>query len=184
MASTNGSCYLTTTIFRRTLVRNPAPDERHAFIDRHDDEQDVAYASDVRILAEPGGLRLTFTRTRVTEDVSGGATAARGQDAEVIARVLLPAVAARRLLRLLPKRLDLQQALAEDYDRETEEEAERDPFLVATELAEFDDEPYPEEQQAMAEVGWQEYLAGETVPWDDVKHDLLQQDDAPSRAAS
>jgi hypothetical protein len=50
------------------------------------------------------------------------------------------------------------------------------PFLAALAEAEYDDEPYTEEQQATVREGWEEYLRGETVPWEEFRRDLLEQD--------
>lgn len=155
----------------------PAYEDESAIVH---DRADLIYASDVRILAEPGGVQLTFTRPRSTLDEPGMASRDRVQSVttEVIARVVLPPSAARRLLRLLPRGLDLQQTLAEAYDRETEKEPERDAFLSALAEAELDDEPYTEEQREMAQAGWEEYQRGETIPWEVVRRELFEEEDA------
>jgi hypothetical protein len=137
-----------------------------------DADADLVYANGVVVVAEPGGLRLIFTRTPTAGQPSTGSEAA---ESDVIASLVLPPLAARRLLRLLPERLDRQQALAEAYARETEGlvAVETDPLLAALAAAEEDDEPYTEEERAAAQAGWEEYLRGETRPWEDVKREVL-----------
>lgn len=48
-----------------------------------------------------------------------------------------------------------------------------DPFLAAHEAAEWDDEPYTDEDRAAAEEGWQAYLRGESSPWEEVRRELF-----------
>jgi hypothetical protein len=98
-------------------VRDSAHDSTRIGVADHGEEPEPVYANDVQIMAEPGGLQLTFLRPRQTGNEPGQRSWADNADSEVIARVVLPRLAARRLLRLLPKRLDLQQALADEYSR-------------------------------------------------------------------
>ncbi len=56
-----------------------------------------------------------------------------------------------------------------------------DPFLAALEAAEWDDEPYTDEERAASQQGWEEYLRGETVPWEVVRRELLADDDEGGR---
>ncbi len=49
-----------------------------------------------------------------------------------------------------------------------------DPFLAALAAAELDDEPYTDEQRAMADAGWQDFLAGRTIPWEEVRRRLFR----------
>ncbi|MCC7023522.1 MAG: hypothetical protein IT338_11895 [Thermomicrobiales bacterium] len=140
---------------------------------------DLVYANGVTVVAEPGGLRLIFTRTPTAGEPSNVPEAA---ESDVIARLVLPPLAARRLLRLLPERLDHQQALAEAYDRETEGlagAAETDPFLAALAAAEEDDEPYTEEQRAAAQAGREAFARGEFASLDDVWHELVGEEATP-----
>lgn len=50
----------------------------------------------------------------------------------------------------------------------------RDPFLAALAAAEWDDEPYTDEQQALAEAGRQEIPRGETVTLEELKRQLAR----------
>lgn len=148
--------------------------------ERHPDpDDDLVYANGVTVVAEPGGLRLIFTRTPTEGQPSGAPEAA---ESNVIARLVLPPLAARRLLRLLPDRLELQQALAEAYARETEGLAgagETDPFLAALASAEEDDEPYTEEERAAAQAGREAFARGEYASLDDVWRDLVGEEATP-----
>jgi hypothetical protein len=145
-----------------------------------EDETALVYASDVRIVAEPGGLQLLFTRPRAKTEHLGQRSRDYAAATEIIARVVLPPSVAQRLLRLLPTRLDQQQALAEEYARETDEKLERDPFLAALADAEYDDEPFTDEQREAARIGWEEYQRGETAPWEEFRRELLAEDETPS----
>jgi hypothetical protein len=71
-----------------------------------DEGPELVYASDVQIMAEPGGVQLTFLRPRPAEGDLDRSSPEPDATAEVIARVVLPPLAARRLLRLLPRRLE------------------------------------------------------------------------------
>jgi hypothetical protein len=51
-----------------------------------------------------------------------------------------------------------------------------DPFLAALAEAEYDDEPYTDEQRAVAQEGWEEYLRGDIVPWEEFRRELMEQD--------
>lgn len=55
------------------------------------------------------------------------------------------------------------------------DEAPNDPFLAMPADAELDDEPYTDEQRAMSEAGWQDHLAGRTIPWEEVRRSLLNE---------
>ena len=57
----------------------------------------------------------------------------------------------------------------------------QDPFLAALDAAEWDDEPYTNEDRAASRQGWEEYLRGETVPWEAVRRELLADDDEGGR---
>jgi hypothetical protein len=61
-----------------------------------------------------------------------------------------------------------------------QDEASTDLFLATHAAAEYDDEPYTEEQRAAAQVGWEEYQRGETIPWEEFRRELLE-DNGPSR---
>jgi hypothetical protein len=50
-----------------------------------------------------------------------------------------------------------------------------DRFLATHAAAEYDDEPYTDAQRAVAEKGWQEYLRGDTVPWEEVRRELMEE---------
>jgi hypothetical protein len=141
-----------------------------------DDDPELMYASDVQIMADPGGVQLTFLRPLPVGGDIGRSSPEHDATAEVIARVVLPPLAARRLLRLLPRRLALQRELAEDYARATEAELEGDPFLAALAEAEDDDEPYTDEQLVAAQAGWEEYQRGETVSWEEFRPELREEE--------
>ena len=57
-----------------------------------------------------------------------------------------------------------------------------DPFLAALAAAEWDDEPYTEEECAAAQAGWEEYLRGEVASWEDVRRALL--DDVAAKTST
>ncbi len=163
-------------------MKNPKLDTSETYAIVHEDDPELVYANDVQIMAEPGGLQLTFLRPRVAADDAGKTAHDVESTPTVIARVVLPPLAARRLLRLLPRRLDLQQALADEYDRDTDAELERDPFLAAHTEAEYDDEPYTDDQRAIARAGWEEYQLGETVPWEEFRRELLEDETSTAPA--
>lgn len=147
------------------------------------DEPELVYASDVLIMAESGGLQLSFTRPRAVVGDAASSSAGHAPSTEVIARVVLPPLAARRLLRLLPRRLDLQQALAEDYALATDVELAGDPFLAALEDAEVDDEPHTDEEKAAARAGRDAFARGEFATLDDVWAELVEEDTASTVSA-
>jgi hypothetical protein len=110
----------------------------------------------------------------------------------VIARVMLPALAAERLLRLLPVHLAKQRELAADYDRDSERRAAdprvaevitNDPILDALAAADVDDEPLTDEECAAAR-GWEAYERGESAPWEDVRRALLDEAGASKLSTS
>jgi len=148
----------------------------------HDPE--LVYAGDVQIMAEPGGLQLTFTRPRPIVGKASSSSSDDDAGIEVIARIALPSLTARRLLRLLPERLHLQQQLAQNYARATDVNVASDPFLAALEDAEFDDEPYTDQEKAAVEAGWEEYQCGETIPWEEFRRELREEDEASIASAS
>jgi hypothetical protein len=164
-------------------VRNPEQDTPGKMDIVRDEDPELVYASDVQILAEPGGVQLTFLRPRPAAGDIDRSSPEQDATAEVIARVVLPPLAARRLLRLLPRRLLLQQDLAEEYARATEAELESDPFLAALAEAEYDDEPYTDEQRAAAQAGWEEYQRGETVSWEEFRRELREEEDTSKVSA-
>ena len=157
-------------------MRNPKG-ATHSITVVHDKDPDLVYANDVQVMAEPGGLQLTFLRPRTAADDPRQTSRDEDMSTEVIARVMLPPLAARRLHRRLPRRLDLQQALADEYARETDEEVERDPFLAALAEAEYDDEPYTEEQRAAVQAGREAFARGEFFSLEEVRRDLLGEND-------
>jgi hypothetical protein len=55
----------------------------------------------------------------------------------------------------------------------TVEDAASDPLVAALAAAEWDDEPYTEEERAAAQAGWEEYLRGKVSSWEDVRRALL-----------
>jgi len=57
-------------------------------------------------------------------------------------------------------------------------DAASDPLLAALAATELDDEPYTDEERAAAQAGWEAYLRGEVVSWEDVRRTLLDQIDA------
>ena len=159
------------------------------FVDTH-----PVYASDVRIAADPGGVQLIFTRFRSrAANVSepGESIDADLDLSEVIARIVLPPLAAERLLRLLPDRLVAQQELAREYARLTERHGAaknatgeskavvEDPLLEALLAVELDDEPYTDEERAAARAGWAAYVRGESTAWEEVRRSLLDENDTP-----
>jgi hypothetical protein len=155
-------------------VRNP---------DSGSADNEFAYVNDIAIIPEPGGLRLLFIRSRPEERDAG----APGAPSEVIVRLILPPLAARRLLRMLPERLERQEALAEEYARETalaasKKNSESDPFLATLTAAEDDDDPYTDAQRATAHAGWEAFERGETISWEEVRREL-QVIDAPGSAS-
>ena len=164
-------------------MRNPADAPSHPLTVAHEDEAELVYASDVQIMAESGGLQLTFLRPRPVDET---ARSAHENDVttEVIARVVLPPLAARRLLRLLPGRLDMQQELADEYARQTDDELAYDPFLAALAEAELDDEPYTEEQRAAAQAGREAVARGEFATLADVWRELVEEEDDASTMAT
>lgn len=58
-----------------------------------------------------------------------------------------------------------------------------DPLLTALDAAEWDDEPYTDEQQALAEAGRQEVLRGETVTLEEVKMQFASHPESRLRAS-
>jgi hypothetical protein len=143
----------------------------------------LLYASDVRIVVDPGGLELIFTRVvpSLAETENGqNLQGARSPFTHIVARVELPPLAAQRLLSLLPEHLDTQRDLANAYARATNRTADpvrpdnRDHFLDALAAAEDDDEPYTDEQREAVAAGWEAYQRGETAPWDVVRRELLE----------
>lgn len=59
-----------------------------------------------------------------------------------------------------------------------------DPFLAPLAAAELDDEPYTDEQRAMAEAGRQEFLAGHTTPWEEVRRGLFRDEESAPEAGA
>jgi hypothetical protein len=165
-------------------MRNSEHNTTTEFVSVHGDDPELVYANDVQIMAEPGGLQLTFLRPRAAVGESGQTAHDNEATTEVIARVVLPPLAARRLLRLLPRRLDLQQALADEYDRVTDAELERDPFRAAHAEAEYDDEPYTDEQKAAARAGRDAFARGEFATLDEVWRELGEENDATAASTS
>jgi hypothetical protein len=168
----------------RMIMRSPEPHAPSAPEFDHEGDPELVYASDVQITADPGGLRLTFMRPRAAFHEGGHVVPSDDAPAEVIARVMLPPLAARRLLRLLPRRLDLQRALADEYDLATDVEAADDPFLAALAEAEFDDEPYTDEHRAAAQAGRLAFTRGEFATLDDVWRELVEEDGSSPAAIS
>ncbi|MBA2595610.1 MAG: hypothetical protein H0V00_03185 [Chloroflexia bacterium] len=64
------------------------------------------------------------------------------------------------------------------------EDSVSDPFLAALAAAELDDEPFTDEERASAQAGWAAYLRGESTPWEDVRHALLDEADAAKISTS
>lgn len=165
------------------------------------DVMQPAYASDIQILVEPGGIHLIFRRfvpATTSSNELARSTETPQLVSEVIGRVVLPPRAAERLLRLLPDRLADQRQMADAYAQATERDAEsgthptdqqdledlrEDPFLAALAAAELDDEPYTDEQQALSEAGWQEVLRGETVTIEELKKQLANDPEAKLQAS-
>lgn len=161
-------------------MRNPH-DEITSSVGSTEEEPQLAYASDVQIAVDSGGVQLTFTRPRpMAGDRADGENASQeGRTrTKVIARVVLPPLAARRLLKLLPGGLDSQSVLADRYAQETERDpasgdaTTNDPFLLALAAAEIDDEPYTVEQREAARAGKDAFAHGEFDSLDDVWRDL------------
>lgn len=165
-------------------MRNPEHYISSTLAIPYEDDPELVYANDVQIMAEPGGLQLTFLRPRAATDDAGRAANDTEATTEVIARVVLPPLAARRLLRLLPRRLDLQQALADEYNRVTDAEIEHDAFLAALAEAEYDDEPYTDEQKAAAQAGREAFARGEFATLEEVWRELVEDDDSSAVATS
>jgi hypothetical protein len=46
--------------------------------------------------------------------------------------------------------------------------------------AEYDDEPYTDEQRAAEQAGWEEHRRGETVPWEEFRRELLEEGSTPT----
>ena len=59
------------------------------------------------------------------------------------------------------------------------DEAPDDPFLAALDAAPLDDEPFTDEQRALADAGPQDILAGRTVPWEEVRLRLNLDEETP-----
>jgi hypothetical protein len=78
----------------------------------------------------------------------------------------------------------MQQALADEYAHMTDEDLQDDPFLEALAEAEYDDEPYTDEQRAAAQAGWEAYQRGEIVSWEEFRRELLDEDEAATTSAS
>jgi hypothetical protein len=150
------------------------------------DDELLLYANDVRVVVDAGGVHLIFSRSQPLETVPDELTQRSdvGQpENEVIARVVLPPPAARRLLRILPPHLadrSERPVLAPNESAHLED----DPFLAALAAAELDDEPYTDEQRAAALAGWEACKRGETVPWEDVRRSLLDEEEAPKISLS
>jgi hypothetical protein len=157
-------------------------------------DTDPVYASDVRIAADPGGVQLIFTRFRprmANVDEPEESLDADLSQSEIIARIVLPPLAAERLLRLLPDRLIAQQDLAREYARRTGRQATsgnatgqpqtalEDPLVEALRAAALDDEPFTDEDRAAARAGWDAFQRGESASWEEVRRALLDEEDTP-----
>lgn len=50
-----------------------------------------------------------------------------------------------------------------------------DPMLLTLALAPIDDEPLTEEEIKESEEGWQEYIEGKGIPWEEVREELADE---------
>lgn len=171
-------------------MRNPIDEGASSVEFTEDEEPQLAYASDVQIAVDSGGVQLTFTRPRpIAKDQAAeeNVTQEGRTKPKVIARVVLPPLAARRLLKLLPGGLDSQRVLADEYEQETErapeagDAATNDPFLAALAAAEIDDEPYTDEQREATRAGNEAFARGEFDSLEDVWRDLTEEGGAVIR---
>jgi hypothetical protein len=65
----------------------------------------------------------------------------------------------------------------------TLEDAASDPLLAALDAAELDDEPYTDDQQALAEAGRREILRGESVTLEELKMRFARRSESRLRDA-
>ena len=64
------------------------------------------------------------------------------------------------------------------------DDAASDPLLAALAAAEWDDEPYTEEERAAAQAGWEACLRGEVVSLEEVRRSLPDTVDADTISTS